>query len=76
MLLYAISRKIVIKSSKFEQYFSADPTDLSRDGDSYVGKVRSNLVGTKFTIFGAGTNPIKPPKPEADIIYREVRFIS
>ena len=56
---------------------SADPTDLSRDGESYVGKVRSNLVGTKFTIFGAGTNPIKPPKagPEGDILYREVRFV-
>lgn len=59
------------KSSTSNYLISADPTDLSRDGDSYVGKVRSNLVGTKFTIFGAGTNPIKPPKPEADIIYRE-----
>ena len=56
---------------------SADPTDLSRDGESYVGKVRSNLVGTKFTIYGSGLNPVKPPKPgpEGAVIYREVGHV-
>jgi len=48
------------KSSTSNYLISADPTDLSRDGESFVGKVRSNLVGTKFTIYGAGTNPVKP----------------
>ena len=57
----------------FIVFFSADPIDLSRDGESYVGKVRSNLVGTKFSIYGAGSNPLKPPKPNLhSIIYREV----
>ncbi|XP_070258222.1 tubby-related protein 2 isoform X1 [Myotis yumanensis] len=38
---------------------SLDPTDLSRDGQSFVGKVRSNVFGTKFTIFDNGVNPEK-----------------
>ncbi|XP_016061585.1 PREDICTED: tubby-related protein 2 [Miniopterus natalensis] len=38
---------------------SLDPTDLSRDGDNFVGKVRSNVLGTKFTIFDNGVNPEK-----------------
>nr|KAF6268747.1 TUB like protein 2 [Myotis myotis] len=38
---------------------SLDPTDLSRDGQSFVGKVRSNVLGTKFTIFDNGVNPEK-----------------
>nr|XP_039322804.1 tubby-related protein 2 [Saimiri boliviensis boliviensis] len=36
---------------------SLDPADLSRDGDNFVGKVRSNALGTKFTIFDNGVNP-------------------
>ncbi|KAM8791838.1 tubby-related protein 2 [Rhynchonycteris naso] len=38
---------------------SLDPTDLSRDGVNFVGKVRSNVLGTKFTIFNNGVNPKK-----------------
>lgn len=36
---------------------STDPTDLSRAGESYVGKLRSNLLGTQFTLFDNGDNP-------------------
>ncbi|XP_019513699.1 PREDICTED: tubby-related protein 2, partial [Hipposideros armiger] len=46
------------KRSKTSNYLiSLDPTDLSRNGDNIVGKVRSNVLGTKFTIFDSGTNP-------------------
>ncbi|XP_049756604.1 tubby-related protein 2 isoform X2 [Elephas maximus indicus] len=46
------------KRSKTSNYLiSLDPTDLSRDGDNFVGKVRSNILGTKFTIFDNGINP-------------------
>lgn len=57
------------KSSTSNYLISADPTDLSRDGESFVGKVRSNLVGTKFTIYGAGSNPVKPGGDPT--VYRE-----
>uniref|UniRef100_A0A287AZ63 TUB like protein 2 n=1 Tax=Sus scrofa TaxID=9823 RepID=A0A287AZ63_PIG len=46
------------KRSKTPNYLiSLDRTDLSRDGDNFVGKVRSNALGTKFTIFDNGVNP-------------------
>ncbi|XP_017355991.1 tubby-related protein 2 [Cebus imitator] len=46
------------RRSKTSNYLiSLDPTDLSRDGDNFVGKVRSNALGTKFTIFDNGVNP-------------------
>ena len=28
----------------------SDPTDLSRGGDSFVGKLRSNMLGTQVDI--------------------------
>ncbi|XP_051005142.1 tubby protein homolog isoform X3 [Acomys russatus] len=48
------------KKSKTSNYLiSVDPTDLSRGGDSYIGKLRSNLMGTKFTVYDNGINPQK-----------------
>lgn len=50
------------KKSKTSNYLiSLDPIDLSRDGDSFIGKVRSNVLGTKFTVFDNGINPDKKP---------------
>ncbi|XP_065054866.1 tubby-related protein 3-like isoform X2 [Rhopilema esculentum] len=48
------------KKSKTSNYLiSTDPTDMSRGGDSFTGKLRSNYVGTKFTCFDNGKNPKK-----------------
>ncbi|XP_029438456.1 tubby protein homolog isoform X3 [Rhinatrema bivittatum] len=48
------------KKSKTSNYLiSIDPTDLSRGGESFVGKLRSNLMGTKFTVYDNGVNPVK-----------------
>lgn len=47
------------KSTTSNYLISTDPTDLSRKGESYIGKLRSNLVGTKFTIYNEGVNPRK-----------------
>ncbi|XP_074086333.1 tubby protein homolog isoform X6 [Macrotis lagotis] len=48
------------KKSKTSNYLiSVDPTDLSRGGESFVGKLRSNLMGTKFTVYNNGINPMK-----------------
>ncbi|XP_042367003.1 tubby-related protein 3 isoform X1 [Plectropomus leopardus] len=50
------------KKSKTSNYLiSVDATDLSREGESFVGKLRSNLMGTKFTVYDNGTNPCKNP---------------
>ncbi|ERE71135.1 tubby-related protein 2 [Cricetulus griseus] len=46
------------KRSKTSNYLiSLDPKDMSRNGNNFVGKVRSNVLGTKFTIFDNGVNP-------------------
>jgi len=42
------------KSATSNYLMSTDPTDLSRGGDSFVGKLRSNMLGTQFTIFDGG----------------------
>ncbi|XP_061466302.1 tubby protein homolog isoform X8 [Rhineura floridana] len=48
------------KKSKTSNYLiSIDPTDLSRGGESFFGKLRSNLMGTKFTVYDNGVNPMK-----------------
>ncbi|NXI37852.1 TULP3 protein, partial [Galbula dea] len=48
------------KKSKTSNYLiSVDPTDLSREGGSFIGKLRSNLMGTKFTVYDRGVSPVK-----------------
>ncbi|XP_071452538.1 protein king tubby isoform X2 [Hetaerina americana] len=45
------------KSTTSNYLISTDPTDLSRCGESFVGKLRSNLLGTHFTVFDNGHSP-------------------
>ncbi|XP_070383116.1 tubby-related protein 3 isoform X2 [Dermacentor albipictus] len=53
-LLAARKRK---KSATSNYLISVDPTDLSRGGESFVGKLRSNLLGTAFTIYDCAEGP-------------------
>lgn len=66
------------KSATSNYLISTDPTDLSRTGESYVGKLRSNLLGTQFTIYdngfsyrkGSNCNSNKTPRQElAAVVY-------
>ncbi|KAJ7313936.1 hypothetical protein JRQ81_005756 [Phrynocephalus forsythii] len=65
------------KKSKTSNYLiSLDPIDLSRDGDNFIGKVRSNVLGTKFTVFDNGINPEKKPfVPETAYLRQELAVI-
>ncbi|XP_053368069.1 tubby protein homolog isoform X2 [Clarias gariepinus] len=45
------------KSTTSNYLISTDPIDLSRDTSSYIGKIRSNVLGTKFTVYDNGVNP-------------------
>ncbi|KAG7506406.1 hypothetical protein JOB18_004992 [Solea senegalensis] len=50
------------KKCKTSNYLiSTDPTNLSRDTNCYIGKLRSNILGTKFTVYDGGENPEKKP---------------
>ena len=54
------------KRSKTSNYLiSTDPTDLSRGGEAFIGKLRSNLLGTQFTVFDNGYSLMKDDKHES-----------
>ncbi|XP_078094540.1 tubby protein-like [Mustelus asterias] len=60
------------KKSKTSNYLiSTDPTNLSRGGESFIGKLRSNVLGTKFTVFDNGVNPDKTPLVQDCMTLRE-----
>ncbi|XP_059329676.1 tubby protein homolog isoform X1 [Ammospiza nelsoni] len=65
------------KKSKTSNYLiSIDPTDLSRGGESFIGKLRSNLMGTKFTVYDNGVNPMKTTSSlEASTLRQELAAI-
>mmetsp|Transcript_35519 Transcript_35519/g.111101 ORF Transcript_35519/g.111101 Transcript_35519/m.111101 type:complete len:446 (+) Transcript_35519:95-1432(+) len=55
------------KKNKQSTYLiSTDEKDLARKSDSYTGKVKSNFVGTEFTIYDNGKNPTRK-KEEAEV---------
>lgn len=69
------------KSTTSNYLISTDPTDLSRGGESFVGKLRSNLLGTQFTVYNNGRSPFKsfneqdiPREELAAIIYVSLRL--
>lgn len=48
------------KRSKTSNYLiTVDATDLKRDGDNFIGKLRANYLGTQFTVYDGGINPNK-----------------
>ncbi|CAF3001390.1 unnamed protein product [Rotaria socialis] len=47
------------RSTTSNYLISTDPTDLSRDGEKFIGKLRANMLGTYFTVFDQGSNPKK-----------------
>ncbi|KAG7506793.1 hypothetical protein JOB18_015652 [Solea senegalensis] len=59
VFLMAARQKKMCAASNY--LISTDPTNLSRDTNCYLGKLRSNVVGTKFTFYDAGENPEKTP---------------
>lgn len=60
------------KKSKTSNYIvSCDPTDLSRQADGFVGKLRSNVFGTTFFVYdnGSKTNVDEARQDMAVIVY-------
>ncbi len=42
------------KSTTSNYLITTDPTNLSKAGNSFIGKLRSNIVGTQYTLFDRG----------------------
>ncbi|CAB3404508.1 unnamed protein product [Caenorhabditis bovis] len=59
-LLAARKRK---KSTTANYLISTDPTNLAREGDHFIAKVRSNALGTQFTVYDRGNNPKRATDP-------------
>lgn len=63
------------KKSKTSNYIiSSDPTDLSRQADGFVGKLRSNVFGTTFFVYDSGSKsqPDESRQDMAVVIYVSV----
>ncbi|KAA0198212.1 hypothetical protein HAZT_HAZT002903 [Hyalella azteca] len=54
MSIFLLAGRKRKKSTTSNYLISADPTDLSRGGESFCGKLRSNLLGTQFTVYDSG----------------------
>jgi len=65
------------KKSKTSNYLiSVDATDLSRGGDSFIGKLRSNVIGTKFSVYDHGYKWGKPNlQPDKSNLREELALI-
>lgn len=46
---------------------STDATDLDRDSASFIGKLRSNFVGTEFVVYDDGCNPKEARKSSKSV---------
>ncbi len=63
------------KRSKTSNYLiSLDKSDLSRNSGNYVGKVRSNFVGTEFVVYDKGeAPPAESDEPNAKVDPTSIR---
>eukprot|EP00981_Chlorochromonas_danica_P005912 scaffold1236_cov170-Ochromonas_danica.AAC.3 len=55
VFLMASKKRPKNKTSNY--LISSDANNLTRDGPHYLGKLRSNFVGTEFQVFDDGLNP-------------------
>ncbi|KAK2720393.1 hypothetical protein QYM36_004316, partial [Artemia franciscana] len=69
-LLAARKRK---KSRTSNYAITTDPTDLARHGDSYIGKLRSNTVGTCFTLYDNGEK--RPARSELGVMLYDTNVL-
>jgi len=62
-LLAARKRK---KNKSSNYLLSLDKDDLNRQSGNFFGKLRSNFIGTEFTLYDKGLNPEKSDEGEKD----------
>jgi len=55
--VFLAASKKQTKNKTSNYYITMDPNDLTTKNEKYLGKVRSNFLGSEFTAFGPGRNP-------------------
>lgn len=66
-LLAARKRK---KNKSSNYLLSLDKDDLQRQSGNFFGKLRSNFIGTEFTLYDKGLNPEKEEKAVSEHVQR------
>ena len=61
------------KSATSNYIISTDATDLSRGGEAFVAKLRSNVLGTQFTLYDDG-HKLNNRQELAGIVYVRKHF--
>ena len=61
------------KSATSNYIISTDATDLSRGGEAFVAKLRSNVLGTQFTLYDDG-HKLNNRQELAGIVYVKETF--
>jgi len=64
-LLAARKRK---KNKSSNYLISLDKDDLNRQSGNFFGKLRSNFIGTEFTLYDKGVNPEKVDASHKDLV--------
>jgi len=64
-LLAARKRK---KNKSSNYLISLDKDDLNRQSGNFFGKLRSNFIGTEFTLYDKGLNPEKSDGTQNDLV--------
>ncbi|XP_042190730.1 tubby protein isoform X1 [Callorhinchus milii] len=72
LLLTAQKRK---KSKTSNYVISTDPTDQTKKGAGFVGKLRANALGTAFTLYDKGQKPVRTGLLSRDQIRQELAAI-
>jgi hypothetical protein len=72
--LLASKKRSQQKTSNY--LISKNQNDLSRSGPSYMGKLRSNFLGTEFTIYDKGENPEQTGGKASDETRNELGIVA
>nr|XP_045368219.1 LOW QUALITY PROTEIN: tubby-related protein 1 [Camelus bactrianus] len=64
------------KRSKTANYLiSSDPTNLSRGGENFIGKLRATRLGNRFTAFDNGQNPHRGGSTDVGSLRQELAAV-
>jgi tubby-related protein 1 len=70
---FLLASKKRSKNKTSNYIISMDPKNLAKESASYLGKLRSNFVGTEFVIYDKGINPKEVDEESASISLMTVR---
>jgi len=74
--VFLAASKKQTKNKTSNYLITMDTNDLNKKNESYLGKVRSNFLGSEFTAFGPGRNPKEIEASDVDADQVREEFVS